>query len=99
MSEETKLIEMLAGVIQANTAAMEKVAVAVQADADASFKMAVEVKGLRKTVGLAQQKVGVEMGAVIEKQKLTLGKLQAEREEVADARSQTTERRGADAGP
>lgn len=87
---ETDLIQVLIGVVEANTKAMDKVAVAVQADADASNKMAEQVKGLRGVITGAQRKIGGEMGAVIEKSKQTLAKLEAEREEVRDAASSTT---------
>ncbi len=90
---DTQTLELFRIVTQAmerNTKAMEAVAVAVQNDADATFKMSIEVKGMRKTIALAQQRVGVELGGVIEKSKQTLGKLEAERREVADAAGSTT---------
>jgi DNA-binding XRE family transcriptional regulator len=94
------LTAILVRVIEANTEAMRQVAIAVQNDADASFKMAIEVKGLRKTVGLAQQLVGGKMGKVIDDSKATLAKLEQERREIRNdqARSENAERRGTDAG-
>ena len=93
-----RLFEIVTGALERNTTTMEKVAEAVQADADASNKMAIEVKGLRKIIGGAQQKIGGEMGAVIDKSKETLAKLHAEREEVRNAASQTAGRSRTDAG-
>ena len=94
------LFEIVTKALERNTEVMDKVATAVQNDADASFKMAVEVKGLRKTVSLAQQKVGGELGAVIDESKRTIGKLNAEREEVRSvlAGSQAAKRGGPNAG-
>lgn len=93
------LFEIVTKTLERNTEAMEKVAVAVQADATASDKMSIEVKGLRKIIAGAQQKIGGELGSVIEKSKRTLGKLEDERREVADAASQTAERSRTDARP
>lgn len=92
---DTQVLELFRIVTEAvdrNTVAMDKVAVASDA-------MATQVKGLRATIQGAQRKIGGEMGAVIEKSKETLGKLEAEREEVRRAGSQAEERGSADARP
>jgi hypothetical protein len=110
---DRELIMLLLGVIESNTKAMEEVAIAVQADAAAfdkvaeviamdaaaTEKMSIEVKGMRKTIALAQQRVGGELGAVIEKSKETLVELNLEREEVrrAQAGSEAARRSGPDA--
>jgi hypothetical protein len=93
---DTQILELFRIVTQAlerNTEALGKIEAVIKEDADATHKMSVEVKGMRKTIALAQQKVGVELGGVINESKRTLGKLNAEREEVRDAGSQATERR------
>ena len=66
-----ELIEMLKGVIESNTKAMEK-------SAAASDKMADQVKGLRATIQGAQQKIGGEIGSVIERGKKNADALDAE---------------------
>jgi hypothetical protein len=59
---EKEIAEMLAGVIERNTTAMEKAA-------DASEKMSIEVRGLRRIIAGAQEKIGGELGAVIKRSK------------------------------
>lgn len=71
-----ELIEMLKGVIEANTEAMKE-------SATASNKMANEVTGLRRTIQAAQQKIGGELGPVVERQKRAAKALE---EIVAEAR-------------
>jgi len=91
--EDTQVLELFRIVTQAlerNTEALGKIEAVIAEDADATRKMSVEVKGMRKTIALAQQRVGVELGGVIEKSKRTLGKLEDERREVANAGSSTT---------
>lgn len=94
--EDTQILELFRIVTQAverNTEALGKIEAVIATDADATHKMSVEVKGMRKTIALAQQRVGVEMGAVIEKSKKTLGELDAERKEILDAAANPTARR------
>jgi hypothetical protein len=75
MSEEM-LVRMLAGVIESNTKAMEK-------NAEASEKMATEVRGLRRIIAGAQEKIGREVGPIIDRQKKAMKDLE---EEVVQAR-------------
>ncbi len=100
--EDTQVLELFRIVTQAlerNTEALGKIETVIAADADATLKMSIEVKGMRKTIALAQQRVGVELGSVIEKSKETLGKLEAERTEVAHAGSEAEGRSGSHARP
>ena len=76
---EKELAEMLAGVIERNTSAMEH-------SAKASEKMAEEVLHLRATIQGAQQKIGGELGAVIDRSKVTHQKMEAELELVRESR-------------
>lgn len=91
--EDTQILELFRIVTQAierNSVALEQIGTVIASDADATLKMSIEVKGMRKTIALAQQRVGIEAGRVIEQSKVTLGKLEAERREVADAAGSTT---------
>ena len=75
---EKELAEMLAGVIERNTNAMKKAA-------EASEKMSIEVRGLRRIIAGAQQKIGGEVGAVIERSKATQEKIGAELRAIREA--------------
>ena len=66
---EKELMEMLAGVIERNTSAMEKMSKATEEAGKASGRMATEVCGLRRIIAGAQQKIGTELGTVIDRQK------------------------------
>jgi len=81
------LITILIGVVEANTKAMNRVAEAVLADANTSEHLAQRMDKLTTVITGAQRKIGGEIGAVIEKSKETLVKLEAEREEVRRAGS------------
>jgi len=93
------LFELVTGALERNTEALREIKTVIAADADASVKMADQVKGLRATIQGAQRNIGNEIAPLIEKSKETLGKLEAEREEVRHARSQTTGRGSSDARP
>ena len=66
---EKELMEMLAGVIERNTSAMEKIAKVTDEAGKSSARMASEVAGLRRIIAGAQQKIGEELGTVIDRQK------------------------------
>ena len=72
-----ELIEMLKGVIESNTKAMEK-------SAEASEKMSAEVRGLRATIQGAQRKIGGELGPVIERGKKAAADMEAETRKIRD---------------
>lgn len=101
---DKELIEMLAGVIERNTGAMERVCSAVDKNAEMIAENATKnielAKGMNKMVAVitgAQRKIGGELGPLIEKSKETLGKLNSEREEIRNARSETARSSGPDA--
>jgi hypothetical protein len=73
---DKELLEMLVGVIESNTRAMEK-------SAEASEKMATEVRGLRGVITGAQRRIGGELGPIIDRQKKAAEALE---EEVARVR-------------
>lgn len=66
-----ELLDMLKGVIERNTEALNK-------SAEASTKMATEVTGLRRTIQAAQHKIGGELGPMIDRQKENEKKLKEE---------------------
>ena len=70
---EKELLAMLVVVIESNTKAMEKAA-------EASEKMSTEVRGLRRIIAGAQEKIGGEIGARIDQMKETQRLLNEERE-------------------
>jgi hypothetical protein len=75
---ERELLTMLIGVVESNTKAMEK-------NAGASEKMATEVRGLRRIIAGAQEKIGGEIGARIDHMKETQRLLNLERDAARDA--------------
>ncbi len=83
---EKELMEMLAGVIERNTSAMEKMSKVTDEAAAASSRMASEVSGLRRIIAGAQQKIGEELGSVIDRQKKNAATLADEDERVKAAR-------------
>lgn len=84
---DKELLEMLTGVIDRNTTAMEKIAKVTDEAAKASGKMAREVEGLRRIIAGAQQKIGVELGAVIDRSKAARKTRDAELQKIRDSRS------------
>ena len=80
---EKELLELLIAVVQSNTEAMNQ-------SAAASEKMSIEVRGLRRIIGGAQEKIGGEIGPIIDRMKETQQKLSHEREEVRRAGSSST---------
>jgi hypothetical protein len=83
---DKELMEMLAGVIERNTSAMGKMAKVTDEAAKASAEMAREVKGLRRIIAGAQQKIGGELGAVINRSKVTHDKMEAELRAIRESR-------------
>ena len=75
---DRELIEMLAAVIERNTGAMERVTSAVEnnakmiaENAEKNRELAANMRHLTGTIRGAQEKIGGEIGSVIEKQKAT----------------------------
>jgi hypothetical protein len=83
---EKEIAEMLAGVIERNTSAMEKMAKVTDEAGKASSRMASEVSGLRRIIAGAQQKIGGEIGAVIDRSKVTHEKMEAELRAIRESR-------------
>lgn len=64
-----RLFEIVTGALERNTSALEKIESVIGKDAEATEKMSTEVRGLRRIIGGAQNKIGGEIGKVIDDQK------------------------------
>jgi hypothetical protein len=75
---EKELIEMLAGVLERNTSALENVAKAIAGNEAKNERLADGMHKMVATIAGAQRKVGGELGAVIERGKKLEKDLKAE---------------------
>lgn len=66
---DQELIEMLAGVIQANTEAMKSVKEAMDSAKTSNDNLAESVAGLRRTIQGAQKKINSELQPAIDRSK------------------------------
>ena len=89
---EKELMEMLAGVIERNTSAMEKMAKVTEEAGKSSARMATEVCGLRRIIAGAQEKIGEETTVIATEQEPPASE-DAEAEPGAEAEAEMPEAR------